>query len=432
MNKLDAADVVWRTLARGCLCLILLREVLQLVLYSKYKWYKDFENYLKAALIGVTCVTLFVRDIQPQMYRYYLAAVTIFLSYMELMLLISRHPVVSVNVYMFKQMIYNYLKLCLWYAAFVLAFAVSFYLTFTEKTANFYSSYTPSYVLMNITRLALQPPELFNGKYGWELNLHLVALGIYSFLGLSILFTLLAIDSMTKTALTNTELVRFVSQAKFIVDTDKWAPDLISLLFALAHYFRSIVDRRLKGQRKGRDSSRKYSAIAVFSHSSADQKVYVLVNQRNRIVTSKRKFRFEKATGSSCGFCARDWTFSKASVEEAKKILSKRTSLEVSSSSSMNDVEEVVKVVAKLQSNLLSLERALSATEEKLRNFVEDALKRTSTQDQIRLECSMRTSEDRLLHAVEDARKRTVVEITKFVREVVPQAKTDADYFYST
>lgn len=343
------------------------------------------------------------------------------------MLLISHHPVVSVSVHMFKKMILNYMKLMTWYAAFILAFAVSFYILFTEKNPVMYDKYTVEYLMLNITKVAFTPPNPLVGEFGVN---HL-AFAFYYFFVTIMLFTLLNVASMTKALSTNAQLVKFVSQAKFIIDLEKSAPDLISLLGALSSCYQSLIERRLKRRKKQRDNSRLYHS-ALVPPSSVDRKVYVLVNQKNRIAAKNMKFKAKEADGSSCIFCAKNWSFLKSSIEDAKKILSKRASEEMWSSSGDKGTEYATDVVAELQNRLLAVEKALKTAEEKLQNFVEEAIKRTSLQDQLKFASTMKTTEDRLQNVVEDASKRAVAEIRRFLGEILPHARTDADCFYST
>lgn len=427
-----------------CISFILCREMLQLVFFSKRRYCKDEENYLKVVLIIATYLTLWVGEIDPESrneskfryvldFRYVLAAVTIFLSYIELMLLISHHPVVSVSVHLFKTMAWNYSKLISYYAALILAFAVSFYIVFTDRTKDSYQDYTLSHVLLNITKLAFKQPPLFDDKelghdLGREFRIQHVALAIYSFFVALVLISLLAVDSVSKASETNEAVVKFVSQARFIIDTEKSAPDLIAILATLGNYLRSFVERRLMHRRGRRHDSRRFSR-ALLASASGQKMVSVLVNQQNRIVTRNMKLK-DSAPGVTCCGVKNDWSFSKSSVAAAKKILSERASQE--SSSRDKSVEKVTQMVEALQSRLLELERALNATEQKLQNVVEETVRQTSTHDRIKFECTMKSIECRLQSTVESASKAAVAEIGKILAEMVRQVKTNEDIFYST
>ena len=125
--KYNASGFWWAVLI-VFLALLTVRELFQLVVFSS-KYFKNPENYLEFILLITSAAILFSDWVHGHA-RPHFSAVAILLSWAELVLLIGRHPSLSVNIEMFKRVSWNFLKFLAWYAILIVAFALSFYALF--------------------------------------------------------------------------------------------------------------------------------------------------------------------------------------------------------------------------------------------------------------------------------------------------------------
>ena len=125
--KYNASGFWWAVLI-VFLALLIVRELFQLVVFSS-KYFKNPENYLEFILLVTSAAILFSDWVHGHA-RPHFSAVAILLSWAELVLLIGRHPSLSVNIEMFKRVTWNFLKFLAWYAILIVAFALSFYALF--------------------------------------------------------------------------------------------------------------------------------------------------------------------------------------------------------------------------------------------------------------------------------------------------------------
>ncbi|CAG2057698.1 unnamed protein product [Timema podura] len=79
----------------------------------------------------ITAVILFSSLVEGRT-RQPLAAISILVSWAELVLLIGRHPLLSTNIEMLKRVSWNFLKFLAWYSILIVAFALSFYTLFRD------------------------------------------------------------------------------------------------------------------------------------------------------------------------------------------------------------------------------------------------------------------------------------------------------------
>ncbi|PNF26761.1 Transient receptor potential cation channel protein painless [Cryptotermes secundus] len=121
---------LWRAFSIVFLSLLILREVFQLVV-GPLKYLRSPENYLEFLLLIMSASILFCEWVQLNA-RPHFSALTILLSWAELVLLIGRHPHLSTNIEMFKTVSWNFLKFLAWYAILIIAFALSFYTLFRD------------------------------------------------------------------------------------------------------------------------------------------------------------------------------------------------------------------------------------------------------------------------------------------------------------
>ncbi|CAH1159693.1 unnamed protein product [Phaedon cochleariae] len=110
--------------------ILLLRELFQ-VAVSPTKYFKNFENYIELVLIFITGFILFIpspsEDTKKQ-----LSAISILLAAFELVLLSGQHPKLSTNFVILRTVSYNFFKFLIWYSLLIIAFALSFYILFTN------------------------------------------------------------------------------------------------------------------------------------------------------------------------------------------------------------------------------------------------------------------------------------------------------------
>ncbi|BES90102.1 Transient receptor potential cation channel protein [Nesidiocoris tenuis] len=111
------------------LVLLILRESLQLII-SPLKYVTNPENWLELAIILVTGVILFCGTCTS--IRHQVSAISILLSWAELVLLIGKHPSLSTNIEMLKTVSWNFLKFLAWYSILIVAFALCFYSLFKD------------------------------------------------------------------------------------------------------------------------------------------------------------------------------------------------------------------------------------------------------------------------------------------------------------
>ncbi|KAG8222678.1 hypothetical protein J437_LFUL015875 [Ladona fulva] len=106
-----------------------LRELFQFIM-SPLLYIKSLENILEIAVI-VLSVTMLFSSLDHEI-KQHLAAVIILFVWIELVLLIGRHPKLSTYITMFTAVSWNFLKFLLWYALFIIAFALSFFILFRQ------------------------------------------------------------------------------------------------------------------------------------------------------------------------------------------------------------------------------------------------------------------------------------------------------------
>ncbi|XP_023014714.2 painless [Leptinotarsa decemlineata] len=111
--------------------LLVLRELFQIAV-SPWKYFKNFENYIEITLILITGALLFITDPSNDT-RKQLSSISILLAAFELVLMVGQHPKLSTNVVMLRTVSFNFFKFLMWYSLLIIAFALSFYILFTES-----------------------------------------------------------------------------------------------------------------------------------------------------------------------------------------------------------------------------------------------------------------------------------------------------------
>ncbi|KAL3267925.1 hypothetical protein HHI36_007064 [Cryptolaemus montrouzieri] len=112
--------------------ILLLRELFQ-ILVSPLNYYRDLDNWIEVILIFIVGSILFINEPSNDT-RKQLASIAILLSAFELVLMMGQHPRLTTNVVMFKRVSFNFVKFLAWYFLLIAAFAMSFYILFSEST----------------------------------------------------------------------------------------------------------------------------------------------------------------------------------------------------------------------------------------------------------------------------------------------------------
>jgi ankyrin repeat protein len=125
-RRYDILQGLWYALMI-LLVLLYVREVGQLILYRK-EYIKSKENWLELLLIFVTFKLCTAKEVNRHFF-----AIAILLGWFELLLLLGRLPLLSVQIEMFKSVSLTFLRFMAGYIVLILAFALSFYIIFDEN-----------------------------------------------------------------------------------------------------------------------------------------------------------------------------------------------------------------------------------------------------------------------------------------------------------
>ncbi|KAJ8922833.1 hypothetical protein NQ315_007868 [Exocentrus adspersus] len=113
---------------------LVFRELFQITV-SPSKYFKNFENYVEIILIIFTGCILFTPNPTDDT-RKILSSISILLAAFELVLMVGQHPKLSTNVVMLETVSLNFFKFLIWYSLLIIAFALSFYILFSETETN--------------------------------------------------------------------------------------------------------------------------------------------------------------------------------------------------------------------------------------------------------------------------------------------------------
>ncbi len=135
-------DALWYALL-ALLCLLAVRELFQLAVSVK-RYLLSPENLIEVTVIVLLGVMLFSKEenVERDLKRI-LSAYAIVLSWAELIVLIGKHPKLShLNVYatMFFKVLGSFSLFLCWYAPFIVAFAIGFYIMLHSPEAGFFRS----------------------------------------------------------------------------------------------------------------------------------------------------------------------------------------------------------------------------------------------------------------------------------------------------
>lgn len=328
--KYNASGFWWAVLI-VFLALLTVRELFQLVVFSS-EYFKDPENYLEFIVLITSAAILFSDWVHGHA-RPHFSAVAILLSWAELVLLIGRHPSLSVNIEMFKRVSWNFLKFLAWYAILIVAFAISFYALFRDCGAatqcgevgdsdeNFFldpgmSVFKTVVMLTGEFDVASIPFVSFPGTS------HVVFI-LFIFLIAIVLFNLLngLAVSDTQAIRDDAEIVSYMSRVRLMsyIEALYHSP---SLLF-VSTLRRICCCSPTVGQSLKPISSRIY----LFPYKVPDNVIRVLPNRGSRIMfcshQKKRKEIEEKAT-DCCPLGCGSYTLDSEILKKAMEIINNR------------------------------------------------------------------------------------------------------------
>ncbi|XP_046395620.1 transient receptor potential cation channel protein painless-like [Ischnura elegans] len=127
-EKMEWTDVCYMV-SSILLIVLAFREFFQLVI-SPINYVKSLENVLEIVMIVLTMLMLFTK--LEHHVKQHLAAVSILLLWIELVLLVGRHPRLSTYITMFTTVSRNFIIFLTWYSLLIVAFALSFFILFRK------------------------------------------------------------------------------------------------------------------------------------------------------------------------------------------------------------------------------------------------------------------------------------------------------------
>lgn len=107
--------------------ILLVREFFQLGI-APLRYLFSPENYVELVMMGCTVAVLAHWD-DPDPWRH-VSAIAILLAWTEGLLLLGRHPQLSIFVTMFTTVSLTFLRLLLWYSVLLIGFGLSFFIVF--------------------------------------------------------------------------------------------------------------------------------------------------------------------------------------------------------------------------------------------------------------------------------------------------------------
>ena len=131
----NSAVLYW--LLAGLLTVLVVRELLQLSL-GPARYLASPENLMELLTAGLALLLLL--PVQPgchQQFRREIGSAAILLSWIELVLMIGRHPrLAACNIYstMFFSVLKTFLAFLAWYSLFIISFSLSFYILLHDDT----------------------------------------------------------------------------------------------------------------------------------------------------------------------------------------------------------------------------------------------------------------------------------------------------------
>ncbi|XP_065211415.1 transient receptor potential cation channel protein painless-like [Planococcus citri] len=357
------------------LCGVLfLREFFQFII-SPWPYVKSPENWLEMGLICISGAVLVCQtdlDERPQ-----LAAIAILASWMELILLIGRHPLLSTNIEMFKTVSLNFLKFLAWYSILILAFAFSFYILFNDRAGEddiFFRN--PAMSVFKSVIMLTGEFDAGSIPFGEKISTSHLLFILFVFLVAIVLFNLLngLAVSDTQAIRADAELVGIVSRVKLISYVEKIA---VSDPFPCLSFTDKLAcccccaPLKQVTRRRERHVKMFYKRINLFPHTLADDQVRVRPNEGNTMVMSDAitKYRDDDACFVRCA----DWRIDPNIIKDTNKVLEKYRK----QNEALNFTELIKEYTEQLREYKMKLDTVESASErnEKLLKEIMGVLK---------------------------------------------------------
>lgn len=118
--------------------MLVLKEIFQMA-HAKCHYMRHWENWLQWLIIATvfSCVEALWLD-KPRLtasWQHHIAALGIFFTWLELMMLVGRFPMFGLYIQMLTKVAANFVKFLLAYSCLLIAFALSFTLLFPQYPA---------------------------------------------------------------------------------------------------------------------------------------------------------------------------------------------------------------------------------------------------------------------------------------------------------
>ncbi|XP_065199491.1 transient receptor potential cation channel protein painless-like [Planococcus citri] len=381
--------------------LLILRELFQLYA-SPRKYLASFENWLEICLLITTALFLscpFDNKLKSQ-----LAAVIIITSWMELILLIGRHPALSTSSEIFKTVTVNFLKLLRYYGILIIAFAFCFHIlkpNNAKSGMNLSTNQTNITTISNIGKMSFnlflmitsidyETKSVFLGDNLFNINYFLFA--ICFFLITIVLYNLL--NGLAVTDISNikqnAELLVIVSRMRVIWYIESTLSTLdpnpiICLAKRFAYYSSCCFCCSCRDQQQPQNiqkPTKKYIKLFrnrthLFPNTLPDSKICILPNDKNSILLAVAGNSNDDSHKSQSYPILRhsSWIIDSDIVEQAKEILQKQNK-----QMHFNYAELITKPYTKqateIEQNLVQIEQKLEQKVVKLGSDIKPLLKR--------------------------------------------------------
>jgi len=333
--------------------LLTVRELFQLVVFSS-KYFKNPENYLEFILLVTSAAILFSDWVHGHA-RQHFSAVAILLSWAELVLLIGRHPSLSVNIEMFKRVSWNFLKFLAWYAILIIAFALSFYALFRDcggatecgeagdSNENFFLHPGMS-VFKTVVMLTGEFDVASIPFVSFPVTSHIVFI-LFIFLIAIVLFNLLngLAVSDTQAIRDDAEIVSYVSRVRLM--------SYIEMLFQSPSFLVVGTLRRICCCWPTVSLKPIAGRIYLFPYKVPDNVIRVLPNQGSRIIFcihQKKRQEIEEKTTQCCPHGCAECTLDPQILKKAMEIINNRDKV--------SDLDEVKKKLKEYESRFDRME----------------------------------------------------------------------------
>ncbi len=342
--------------------LLLLRELFQFAV-SPLRYMINFENWIEILLIGTT-FTILLCKVASNNIKSQIAAVAILLSWMELVLLIGRHPLLSTNIEMFKVVSCNFLKFLVWYSVLILAFAFSFYILFKDSSTSDNSSFFVDPIMSLFKSVIMLTGEFETGSIPFSEHpgtSHLLFV-LFVFLIAIVLFNLLngLAVSDTQAIKADAELVDNICRAKLITYIETMA---ISNPFSFFNVWDKIscmcccvpIASRRSRFRREKSAHAFCNRINLFPYIFPDREVRTRPNEQNRVIFEPSRSKKIDEETTCIAQCA--WRIDPAIMKATKLLL-----LEKSNGSDPSNQSDIAKCFQKLD----EYKKKLDKIEEKI------------------------------------------------------------------